>query len=85
LTTPRLRGLLPTVIAEKINMTKQFAAWARVSWVRQKKEGFSLEDQASKLTDFAGRLGGNVESSSRPPKRPPGGRNARRLRSSPPT
>jgi DNA invertase Pin-like site-specific DNA recombinase len=41
-------------------MSKQFVAWARVSSARQKKEGFSLEDQEQRLNDFAARLGGNV-------------------------
>jgi site-specific DNA recombinase len=41
-------------------MSKQYVAWARVSSARQKKEGFSLEDQESRLTEFAGRLGGSV-------------------------
>ncbi len=39
---------------------KQFIAWARVSSLRQKKEGFSLEDQESRLTEFAERLGGRI-------------------------
>ncbi len=39
---------------------KQFIAWARVSSLRQKKEGFSLEDQESRLTEFAERLGGKI-------------------------
>ncbi|MEK6701065.1 MAG: recombinase family protein [Planctomycetota bacterium] len=39
---------------------KQFVAWARVSSVKQKKEGFSLEDQEARLLEFAGRLGGTV-------------------------
>ena len=43
-----------------LKAVKQFVAWARVSSVRQKKEGFSLEDQESRLTEFAGRLGGGV-------------------------
>ena len=41
-------------------MSKQFVAWARVSSARQKKEGFSLEDQEQRLNDFAGRLGGSI-------------------------
>lgn len=41
-------------------MGKQFIAWARVSSARQKKEGFSLEDQEHRLNDFAKRLGGSV-------------------------
>lgn len=41
-------------------MSKQFVAWARVSSARQKKEGFSLEDQEQRLNDFAKRLGGSV-------------------------
>ena len=41
-------------------MSKQFVAWARVSSARQKKEGFSLEDQEQRLIEFAGRLGGSV-------------------------
>jgi site-specific DNA recombinase len=41
-------------------MNKQFVAWARVSSARQKKEGFSLEDQEQRLNDFADRLGGTV-------------------------
>ncbi|HEX4054718.1 MAG TPA: recombinase family protein [Tepidisphaeraceae bacterium] len=41
-------------------MSKQFVAWARVSSARQKKEGFSLEDQEQRLNDFATRLGGCV-------------------------
>lgn len=41
-------------------MAKQFVAWARVSSLRQKKEGFSLEDQESRLLEFAQRLGGTV-------------------------
>ncbi len=41
-------------------MSKQFVAWARVSSLRQKKEGYSLEDQEQRLIEFAGRLGGNV-------------------------
>jgi predicted Zn finger-like uncharacterized protein len=41
-------------------MNKQFVAWARVSSARQKKEGFSLEDQEQRLIEFAGRLGGSV-------------------------
>ena len=41
-------------------MNKQFVAWARVSSVRQKKEGFSLEDQEQRLNDFAKRLGGTI-------------------------
>ena len=36
-------------------MSKQYVAWARVSSARQKKEGFSLEDQEQRLDDFAGR------------------------------
>ncbi len=39
---------------------KQFVAWARVSSARQKKEGFSLEDQEARLLEFAARLGGTV-------------------------
>jgi site-specific DNA recombinase len=39
---------------------KQFVAWARVSSVGQKKEGFSLEDQEVRLREFAERLGGGV-------------------------
>lgn len=39
---------------------KQFVAWARVSSARQKKEGFSLEDQEARLLEFAHRLGGSV-------------------------
>ena len=39
---------------------KRFVAWARVSSVRQKQEGFSLDDQESRLREFAGRLGGSV-------------------------
>lgn len=39
---------------------KRFVAWARVSSARQKKEGFSLEDQEARLLEFAGRLGGEV-------------------------
>lgn len=39
---------------------KQFVAWARVSSARQKKEGFSLEDQEARLLEFAARLGGSV-------------------------
>jgi len=39
---------------------KQFVAWARVSSIRQKKEGFSLEDQEQRLDDFAKRLDGVV-------------------------
>lgn len=39
---------------------KRFIAWARVSSVRQKKEGFSLEDQEARLTEFAQRLGGTI-------------------------
>ncbi|MGH7213640.1 MAG: recombinase family protein [Tepidisphaeraceae bacterium] len=42
-------------------MSKQFVAWARVSSARQKKEGFSLEDQELRLTEFAGRLGGRID------------------------
>jgi len=42
-------------------MSKQFIAWARVSSARQKKEGFSLEDQEARLIEFAARLGGTVE------------------------
>jgi site-specific DNA recombinase len=42
-------------------MSKLFAAWARVSSARQKKEGFSLEDQEARLTEFAGRLGGSLD------------------------
>src|SRR5580700_6202677 len=41
-------------------MSKQFVAWARVSSARQKKEGFSLEDQEKRLIDFASRLGGGI-------------------------
>ena len=41
-------------------MSKQFVAWARVSSARQKKEGFSLEDQEQRLIEFASRLGGSV-------------------------
>jgi site-specific DNA recombinase len=41
-------------------MSKQFVAWARVSSARQKKEGYSLEDQEQRLIEFAGRLGGSV-------------------------
>lgn len=41
-------------------MSKLFVAWARVSSLRQKKEGFSLEDQEQRLSDFAARLGGTV-------------------------
>ena len=41
-------------------MSKQFVAWARVSSARQKKEGFSLEDQEQRLNDFAARLGGTI-------------------------
>jgi site-specific DNA recombinase len=40
--------------------TKQFVAWARVSSDRQKKEGFSLQDQEARLTEFAQRLGGGI-------------------------
>ncbi|GIW76478.1 MAG: integrase [Phycisphaerae bacterium] len=39
---------------------KQFVAWARVSSQRQKNEGFSLDDQESRLREFARRLGGSV-------------------------
>ncbi len=39
---------------------KQFVAWARVSSDRQKKEGFSLQDQEVRLTEFAQRLGGGI-------------------------
>jgi DNA invertase Pin-like site-specific DNA recombinase len=39
---------------------KQFVAWARVSSLRQKKEGFSLEDQEQRLNEYASRLGGHV-------------------------
>ncbi len=39
---------------------KQFVAWARVSSLRQKKEGFSLEDQEARLHEFAVRLGGVI-------------------------
>jgi site-specific DNA recombinase len=39
---------------------KHFVAWARVSSVKQKKEGFSLEDQESRLIEFATRLGGTI-------------------------
>ncbi len=39
---------------------KRFVAWARVSSARQKKEGFSLEDQEARLLEFAQRLGGEV-------------------------
>ena len=42
-------------------MSKKFVAWARVSSVKQKKEGFSLEDQESRLREFAARLGGEIE------------------------
>lgn len=41
-------------------MGKQFVAWARVSSARQKKEGYSLEDQEQRLIEFAGRLGGSI-------------------------
>ncbi len=41
-------------------MGKQFVAWARVSSARQKKEGFSLEDQEQRLNEYAARLGGTV-------------------------
>jgi len=43
-----------------VNAMKQFVAWARVSSARQKKEGFSLQDQEARLTEFAQRLGGQV-------------------------
>lgn len=39
---------------------KQFVAWARVSSAQQKKEGFSLQDQEIRLTEYAHRLGGVV-------------------------
>lgn len=39
---------------------KQFVAWARVSSVQQRKEGFSLQDQEIRLAEFAHRLGGVV-------------------------
>lgn len=39
---------------------KRFVAWARVSSAKQKKEGFSLEDQEARLLEFATRLGGAV-------------------------
>jgi site-specific DNA recombinase len=41
-------------------MSKQFVAWARVSSARQKKEGFSLEDQEQRLNEFATRLNGSI-------------------------
>src|SRR5665213_982276 len=41
-------------------MSKQFVAWARVSSVRQKKEGYSLEDQEKRLIEFSERLGGDI-------------------------
>ncbi len=41
-------------------MNKRFVAWARVSSVRQLKEGFSLDDQESRLTEFATKLGGSI-------------------------
>jgi site-specific DNA recombinase len=39
---------------------KRFVTFARVSSVRQAKEGYSLLDQESRLGDFAARLGGTV-------------------------
>ncbi|MDB5328328.1 MAG: hypothetical protein JWM57_3897 [Phycisphaerales bacterium] len=46
--------------AYRSSIMKQFVAWARVSSQRQKKEGFSLDDQESRLQEFATRLGGQV-------------------------
>ena len=51
---------MDVLISENDLMSKQFVAWASVSSARQKKEGFSLEDQEQRLNDFATRLGGNV-------------------------
>lgn len=42
-------------------MPKLYAGWARVSSDRQKKEGFSLDDQEGRLNDLAQRLGGRVD------------------------
>ncbi len=42
-------------------MSKLFAGWARVSSDRQKKEGFSLQDQESRLNELSGRLGGSID------------------------
>jgi site-specific DNA recombinase len=39
---------------------KQYIGWARVSSLRQKKEGFSLDDQQARLIEFAQRLGGSI-------------------------
>lgn len=50
----------PPAGRSETDMGKQFVAWARVSSARQKKEGFSLEDQELRLTEFAIRLGGSV-------------------------
>jgi DNA invertase Pin-like site-specific DNA recombinase len=41
-------------------MSKQFVAWARVSSQKQKKEGFSLDDQEQRLMEYATRLGGGI-------------------------
>lgn len=42
-------------------MPKLYAGWARVSSDRQKKEGFSLDDQEGRLNDLAHRLGGEID------------------------
>ncbi len=42
-------------------MSKLFAGWARVSSDRQKKEGFSLQDQESRLNELSDRLGGSID------------------------
>lgn len=39
---------------------KSYVAWARVSSVRQKDEGWSLEQQQERLTEHAARLGGQI-------------------------
>src|SRR4051812_35693596 len=40
--------------------TKNFIGWARVSSVRQKDEGWSLEQQEERLREFAARNGGEI-------------------------